>query len=45
MSTEGLWALGLISVAVAVFALFQIVGLRRMEVAGSAVAVERTPGH
>lgn len=41
MSTEGLWALGLISVAVAVFALFQTVGWRRMEIAGSAVA----PGH
>jgi hypothetical protein len=45
MSTEGLWALGLISVAVAVFALFQTVGLRRMEMARSAVAMERTPGH
>lgn len=45
MSREGLWALGVISVAVAAFALLQTVGLRRAAVAGSAVALESTPGH
>lgn len=31
MSTPGLWALGLVTVAVADFAVFQTLGLRRME--------------
>lgn len=31
MSTAGLWALGVVTVAVADFAVFQAVGLRRME--------------
>lgn len=33
MSTPGLWTLGLVSVAVADFAVFQTVGLRRIETA------------
>jgi len=36
MSTAGLWSLGLVSVAVADFAVFQTIGLRRMEAAPSA---------
>lgn len=45
MSTEGLWALGLVTFAVAAFAVLQTVGLRRTEAtAGSAVGVESTPG-
>jgi hypothetical protein len=31
MSTAGLWSLGLVSVAVADFAVFQAIGLRRLE--------------
>jgi hypothetical protein len=36
MSTAGLWSLGLVSVAVADFAVFQAIGLRRMEATASA---------
>jgi hypothetical protein len=36
MSTAGLWSLGLVSVAVADFAVFQAIGLRRLEFAASA---------
>jgi hypothetical protein len=36
MSTAGLWSLGLVSVAVADFAVFQAIGLRRMEFTASA---------
>jgi hypothetical protein len=36
MSTAGLWSLGLVSVAVADFAVFQTIGLRRMEATASA---------
>ena len=36
MSTAGLWSLGLVSVAVADFAIFQAIGLRRLEHAASA---------
>jgi len=32
MSTAGLWALGVVTAAVALFAVFQVVGLRRAEV-------------
>lgn len=33
MSTAGLWALGLVTVTIADFAILQAVGLRRMEMA------------
>jgi hypothetical protein len=36
MSTAGLWSLGLVSVAVADFAVFQTIGLRRIEATASA---------
>jgi hypothetical protein len=39
MSTEGVWALGVVSAAVAVFAVLQAVGLRRSRVEQSVEAL------
>jgi uncharacterized membrane protein len=45
MSAEGRSALGIITVAVATYALLQTIGLRGTEAAESAVDLERTSGH